>query len=158
MSRKEIPNNIFFTEVVRLLRSGESVTIPMRGVSMRPLLREGRDAVRLAAIEGECLRRGDVALFCCNGQYLLHRMTGRKGKRLHMHGDGLLGDGEYCNESDVMAKVTHIIRRTAGTPLSVNSIRWKLTSQAWLLLRYPTLRLINLWRHLSTSKSQSETR
>lgn len=38
-----IPNGLFFPEVVRLLKEGYSVTIPLKGYSMRPFLESGRD-------------------------------------------------------------------------------------------------------------------
>lgn len=45
--KKEVANDIFFAEVERLLARGESVTMLVRGDSMRPLLRDRIDRVTI---------------------------------------------------------------------------------------------------------------
>ena len=57
MKTRSIDNGIFFREVERLLDEGDSVTIRVRGNSMRPLLRNGRDRIILkkATEEDQCI-------------------------------------------------------------------------------------------------------
>ena len=57
------------------LEAGETVEFMPRGVSMLPLLRQGRDAVVLSPLP-ERLRKYDVVLYRRrNGQYVLHRIV-----------------------------------------------------------------------------------
>lgn len=130
----KIPNEIFFEVVIKTLRSGENVIIPMRGFSMLPYLKDGRDSVQLQPIDAQRLKRMDIVLFKLNNQYILHRFIGRKNGFLHMHGDGMLGKGEYCRSEDVYAKATVII--TDHSKLTyTTSFHFRLKSNIWLLLR-----------------------
>lgn len=58
MKTRSIDNGIFFREVERLLDEGDSVTIRVRGNSMRPLLRNGRDRIILKKATEEDLCKG----------------------------------------------------------------------------------------------------
>ena len=53
-------NKIFFAEVEELLAEGRQVTILVRGNSMRPLLRDGRDKVILRKANDEDIKIGAV--------------------------------------------------------------------------------------------------
>lgn len=136
----EIPNNIFFEEVFACLEQGESVTIPMRGKSMFPLIQEGRDTVRLEKRDPKQLNKGDLVLFQVNGTYILHRYIGKVNDFFHMRGDGLLNKGEFCREEDIKAIVTYIIRDNFHV-ISTHSIRWRFISILWLWIKPIGLRL-----------------
>lgn len=171
MSLKQIPNELFFEEIEQALKAGRKVTIPMRGVSMLPMLREGRDAVCLSAVEPEMLRKGDVVLFRYGGRHILHRIKSKKGNEFHMQGDGLLGNGERCTEDDVIAKVEHVVRRhgkdsASGTSsdndgtsrhISTSSFSWRLRSALWLTLRPLLLRLRHFLSRLSFSRTSQHS-
>ena len=58
-----IANALFFEQVERWLAEGGRAEIPLRGYSMRPLLRDGRDVVILEAYRGEAPKVGEVYLF-----------------------------------------------------------------------------------------------
>lgn len=77
-----LDNRIFFDEVARQLATGREVEIRMKGHSMRPLLRDGRDIAVLAPCRGEEVRYGDVLLFRSGGRYILHRVLRREGGTL----------------------------------------------------------------------------
>ena len=47
MKTLKIANDLLLPEVVRLLDEGHSVTLPLRGYSMRPFLEDGRDKALL---------------------------------------------------------------------------------------------------------------
>ena len=51
-----LDNRIFFDEVARQLATGREVEIRMKGHSMRPLLRDGRDVAVLAPCRGAEVR------------------------------------------------------------------------------------------------------
>ena len=66
-------------EIMPLVREklamGGTATIPVRGVSMRPMLKEGRDSVVLSPIQGN-LKKRDIALYQrADGSYILHRIA-----------------------------------------------------------------------------------
>lgn len=79
-----IPNEVVFPEVEAAIARGETATLPFKGRSMEPYLREG-DRIRLRPVGR--VRRGDVLLFRHQGQYLLHRCRARWGGRCLMRGD-----------------------------------------------------------------------
>ena len=85
-----LPNSIVFEEVTERLQRGEIVTILLRGISMQPLLRNGKDKVTLAPIGDHILQKGDVVLFHIDTPqpvYLLHRIIKIEGDRYTMQGD-----------------------------------------------------------------------
>ena len=56
------------------LENSQSVRFSPRGVSMLPMLRQGRDTVTLSPISGE-LKKYDIALYVrANGKHVLHRV------------------------------------------------------------------------------------
>lgn len=72
--------------ICECISSGKSVRIPIKGTSMLPLLREGRDSAVLSAC-GEP-SRGDVVLYRReNGDYVLHRIIAVNGDSYTMCGD-----------------------------------------------------------------------
>lgn len=143
----QLDNTVFFEEVRRQLAAGGEVTIRMRGHSMRPLLRDGRDAAVLAPCTGTGVRKGDVVLFRCGGRYILHRVVRRDGELLFLAGDGNYRIREQCPTTDVIGKLVRVIRPT-GRILVCHGKRWRWQSRAWLfmpaLLRRYALAL--LWR------------
>lgn len=133
METRNIDNGIFFREVERLLDEGDSVTIRVRGNSMRPLLRNGRDRIILRKAVAEDLRVGAVMLFRYRGMYCVHRVV-------RIEGDTVVfaGDGNYCTEeramrSDIMAVVWAVLR-PSDRIVECASIRWRLQSAVWLAL------------------------
>lgn len=107
---KQIPNDLFFEWVESEIAQGRSVQIRLKGVSMYPLLREGKDEVILAACPSEELRPMDVVLFRYHGVHVLHRIIRRDGEMLTMQGDGSFSARETCAVEDVIGRVTNVIR------------------------------------------------
>ncbi len=65
---------------------------PTRGVSMRPMLKEGRDTIVVRAKNGR-LQPLDVAIYKREGEYVLHRVL-----RVIEGGYVIRGDNCYSNE------------------------------------------------------------
>ena len=104
-----------------LSRTG-TVAFPVKGVSMRPLIKAGRDAVLVTAKNGR-LGRYDVGLFKRdNGDYVLHRV-------ITVQDDGYLfcGDSqtftEAVREDQVLGVMSGLTRKGRKTNLDGGAYR-----------------------------------
>lgn len=141
---KQIPNDLFFEWVESEIAQGRSVQIRLKGVSMYPLLREGKDEVILAACPAEELRPMDVVLFRYHGVHVLHRIIRRDGEMLTMQGDGSFSARETCAVEDVIGRVTNVIR-PSDKVIPTDSWKWRLPSRIWCssgIFRKPILRVL----------------
>jgi signal peptidase I len=91
-----------------VLASGGEFRIIIKGTSMLPLLRQGRDSV---VVKKEKPEKHDVVLYKRkNGAFVLHRIIGKREK-----GFILCGDNQFVKEygigpDDIIAVVSYIIR------------------------------------------------
>mgnify|MGYP002519024226 CR=1 FL=1 len=127
---KTIPNDTFFACVEAELAEGRPVRFRLKGNSMFPLLRNGKDVVILEKCQAESLKPMDVVLFRYRGGHVLHRILQRKGNNLLIQGDGSIVAMEQCTVDDVVGKVTSV-HRPSGKTVSVESWQWKLPSRLW---------------------------
>ena len=111
-------------------RSRYAVRFRLKGNSMYPLLRNGKDVVVLGKCPAESLQPMDVVLFRYRGKHVLHRIILRNGNDLLIQGDGSIVAKEQCTINDVVGKVTGICR-PSGKILSVESWKWTLPSRLW---------------------------
>ncbi|MEG1555063.1 MAG: S24/S26 family peptidase [Rikenellaceae bacterium] len=130
---KLLDNDKMLSEVVSLIDDGHSVTITVRGISMRPLLRDLKDKVILEAYNKEELRPMDVVLFRYNDKYLLHRIIKREGDDLLIKGDGNLFSSETAKVSDVKAIVKCVIRGSSKQ-VKCSSLGYKIVSGVWVMM------------------------
>lgn len=80
------------------------------GVSMLPLLRQGRDLMVIKKKGAEPLKKYDAVLFKRpNGQYILHRILKIKDGRYYIVGDNCT-KGEYVAEEQVLGVLTEVVR------------------------------------------------
>ncbi len=130
---RTIPNEHFFAWVEESLSVNRSVRFCVRGVSMFPLLRDGRDEVTVQRIAPERLKRGDILLFRYRGRHLLHRVVKRDGDRLLLRGDNTYGGEEHCRTEEVVGIVTCIHRRKSSGYMTVppRSWRWNAIARLW---------------------------
>ena len=124
-------NNIFFAEVEELLAEGKQVTILVRGNSMRPLLRDGRDKVVLRKANDEDIKKGAVMLFRYRGSHVMHRVTKIEGDVVVFEGDGNYKLQEVATRKDIVAIVEAIVR-PSGRRIECSSRRWRFLSFMWL--------------------------
>lgn len=129
---KTIPNDTFFACVEAELAEGRPVRFRLKGNSMYPLLRNGKDVVVLEKCPAESLQPMDVVLFRYRGKHVLHRILHREGERLLIQGDGSIVAKEECTVNDVVGKVVQICR-PSGKVLSVDSWQWTIPSRLWRL-------------------------
>ncbi|MCR4919867.1 MAG: S24/S26 family peptidase [Prevotella sp.] len=135
----EFPNHILIPELRRLLDEGHAtVTLPLRGRSMRPFLEDGRDKALLAlpeSLHGGCLQVGDAVLAeVMPRRYVLHRLIAIDGDALTLLGDGNLST-EHCRRQDVVAVALGFFRKGRQTADMVTGRKWRCYSWLWMRLR-----------------------
>ncbi|MBR3682634.1 MAG: S24/S26 family peptidase [Tidjanibacter sp.] len=136
MPTKQIANDLFFASAEEFLREGRSVELRVKGFSMRPFLRNGRDVVVLAPVEeGVALRKGMVVLFRYRGRHVLHRVRRVDGGSLVIEGDGNYRTIEHATTADVVAWVSEV--RLDGGPrgFAYGSCRWRGRSAVSLTIK-----------------------
>ncbi len=138
----EFQNRVFFAEVERQLSEGHAVTFTVKGHSMMPLLREGRDSVVVRAVKDGDIRIGQILFFRYRGMWVMHRLRSIVGDRLVFAGDGNCRLTESVFRSDVVATVV-AVRSKRGRVISCDSKRWRVVSWLWLSL-HPFIRRVIL--------------
>lgn len=153
MSRKdlqqkdiEIQNKYFIPEVIRLLDEGHTVTIRLRGFSMRPFLEDRRDKALLKRPDN--IKKDDVVLAEINeGQYVLHRVIKMDENFIQLRGDGNIRT-ELCRISDIKGCVVGFYRKGSNVLEQTDGIKWQLYSFIWNKL-FPARRyLLYIYRKL----------
>lgn len=129
----QVDNAEFLPHVKALINEGHSITLPLRGYSMRPFLKDGRDKALLAAPEN--ISVDDVVLAeVREGVYVLHRIVAISGKQITLLGDGNITP-EHCLAENICAKAIGFYRKGRTMPDSTNGMKWKLYSALWKRLR-----------------------
>lgn len=141
MITKQMPNEEFLPFVIAELEAveGKTVTLPLRGRSMRPFLEDGRDKALLIATKD--IKIGDAVLAeISKGHFVLHRVIAIDGERVTLRGDGNLGN-EYCRLSDVKATALGFYRKGRNKADSTSGRKWLIYSWVWMRL-YPIRRYL----------------
>jgi len=112
MAVKEIPNNLFFTNVKNIINSGNPVELKIKGTSMYPTLLNGKHKVVLVSYRREYLKVGIIALFVYKEKHILHRLVSIKENQLIFQGDNQPNIREYIEEKDIVGIVEYIISST----------------------------------------------
>ncbi|MGP1480670.1 MAG: S24/S26 family peptidase [Hoylesella enoeca] len=133
-------------EVIRLMDEGHTVTINLRGFSMRPFLENDRDKALLT--KAKEIHKGDVVLAeTAPKHYVLHRIINIDGDHITLRGDGNLLE-EHCRREDVKGFAIGFYRKGRKTIDKTNSFKWLLYSRLWTSL-YPIRRyLLAAYRHI----------
>lgn len=129
----KIPNELFFEHLETLLAEGREVELRVKGHSMRPLLRSGRDVVVLRPSDGQEVQPGDLALCRVEGRHILHRIVRIGTQEVTLAGDGNYRVTETCTRSDIRALAVRIVR-PSGRVVECNSRAWRRQSRCWLAL------------------------
>ena len=116
-----VSNDDFFSDVLSILEMEPA--IPVKGYSMLPFIRGGKDLVVL-----EPLRRepavDDIVLFYVGpkdtGRYVMHRIVGIDGDRVDIMGDGVPRNHEHVTKRCLLARAKTILRNGDGKVNSFN--------------------------------------
>lgn len=142
-----MPNDVLLSFVIEELKAGHTVTLPLRGRSMRPFLEDGRDKALLQLTDTP--KEGDAVLAeISEGHYVLHRIVKIDGLYVTLRGDGNLSE-EYCQLSDIRAKATGFYRKGRQVLDATDGRKWRIYSWWWTRL-FPMRRylLFILYPHI----------
>ena len=144
MRQKTFSNAQLLPEVVKMLNEGHTVTLPLKGYSMRPFLENGRDKALLIKVQH--LKKGDPVLAEVRlGHYVLHRIVAIHSNRVVLCGDGNLAN-EYCRQEDVRASVIGFYRKGRTTLDRIDGCKWRIYSMIWVNLRPFRRILLSVYR------------
>lgn len=125
------------------LSQGKSVRFFPRGVSMKPMLRQGRDCVVLAPLP-DTLRKYDLPLYRReDGKFILHRIVAVKGDHYVCCGDNQWELESPVYPQQLIAVVSAFTRD--GREISVDAFGYRLYCRLWCALK-PLLRLYKCGR------------
>lgn len=120
--------------ILPVLSKGYSIKIPLKGMSMYPLLVGGRDEAVISSIGVKKPGRGDIVLYVSeDGIHALHRVHHVKGRDYYMLGDSQTWIEGPIKEDAVLAIATAIIRK--GNKISCSNLFYRLIVEIWLLVR-----------------------
>lgn len=145
-----VHNDEFFAQVLDSLDKGLTATIPVKGYSMLPFIRGGKDLVVLEKATGK-IGRDDIVLFHYGGRYVMHRVLKEKDGKYDIQGDGVYRGHEYPDRSKILAKATTIIR-AGKTPVDPYSKKQLRLVHAWQRLGYLRRYILFIYRHLPWNK------
>ena len=135
----KMANSVLLPEIVRLLNEGHTVTLRLRGFSMRPFLEDGRDKALLTKAVSP--KVGDPVLAEIEPKhFVLHRIISIQGDNEVLRGDGNLGV-EHCKLGDVKGAVIGFYRKGRSKLDRTDGKKWRTYSWIWTRL-YPIRRYL----------------
>lgn len=128
----QFPNAILLPEIVKMLNEGHTVTLRLKGFSMRPFLEDGRDKALLTKPVNP--KVGDPVLAEVGPKhFVLHRIISIQGDDVVLRGDGNLGT-EQCKLKDVQGAVIGFYRKGRETLDRTDGLKWRIYSWFWTRL------------------------
>ena len=128
----QIANEVLIPEVIKMIHEGHTVTLPLRGYSMRPFLEDGRDKALLKFIAAVDV--GDAVLAeIAPRRYVLHRIVAFDGDEVILRGDGNLNT-ERCRITDIKATAIGFFRKGSDKADSTLGLKWRVYSWIWMRL------------------------
>ena len=127
-----IPEEVLMPLLRERLAAGQTVRyLPFRGISMLPMLRQGKDSVELAPLP-EKLKKYDLPLYQYpSGKYVMHRVVDVTDTHYICLGDNLTDRETICPEQ--MIAVVSAFRR-GEKRISVEDPRYRLFCRVWVAL------------------------
>ena len=137
--KKTFSNASLLPEIANILREGHTVTLLLRGYSMRPFLEDNRDKALLK--KTDCINVGDAVLAeILPHKFVLHRIVKIDNDAITLRGDGNLND-EHCHKSDILGKAIGFYRKGRNRIDRTDGMKWKVYSFIWTNL-YPIRRYL----------------
>lgn len=131
-TRIEKDNRVFIPEIIRILEEGHTVTIGLRGYSMRPFLEDRRDKALLR--KATKIEKDDVVLAeIAPKRFALHRVISIDGDNVTLRGDGNIAV-EHCKRSDIHGFAVGFYRKGSSRLESTSGRKWRIYSFIWTRL------------------------
>lgn len=146
MNELHFENAKLLPQVVVFLNEGHTVTLQLKGISMRPFLEDDRDKALLTKPVNPQV--GDPVLAeIAPGHFVLHRIVMIDGRNVTLRGDGNLFD-EHCTLDNICGAVIGFYRKGRKEIDLVSGRKWKVYSWIWTRL-FPVRRyLIGFYRRI----------
>ena len=139
IKEKKIANAVIIPEIIKLLEEGHTVTLRLRGFSMRPFLEDNRDKALLTKAENP--KVGDPVLAeIMPKKFVLHRIVAISGDNVTLRGDGNIAP-EYCRMADIKGAVIGFYRKGREKMDRTDGKKWKIYSYIWTRV-YPIRRYL----------------
>jgi hypothetical protein len=128
LNKRELPLEKMMPIITEHLNNGCDVVISPKGISMLPMLRQGKDTVTLSPVKNK-LKKYDIPLYKRDdGSYILHRIVAIE------NGYVMVGDNQFTYEKgikqeQIIAVVSAFTR--AGKTYSVNGFFYGLYCRFW---------------------------
>lgn len=142
----QFANDRLLPEIVKMLDDGHTVTLRLKGNSMRPFLEDGRDKALLTK-PGNVSVGDPVLALTAPGHYVLHRIISIKDGRVILRGDGNLNT-EACRLDDIKGAVIGFYRKGSKTLDRTDGLKWRVYSFFWTRLLPLRRYLLYVYRHL----------
>ena len=135
----QFANSVILPEIVKMMNEGHTVTLRLRGFSMRPFLEDNRDK---ALLTKTCdVKVGDAVLAeVSQKNYVLHRIIKIDGINITLRGDGNLRE-EHCKIENVQGTVLGFYRKGRPSLDKTNGAKWLIYSWIWCHI-YPIRRYL----------------
>ena len=119
-----------YEDLIReVLASGGEFRLYPHGISMLPLLRQGRDSVSLRQVDSP-IRKGDILFYQRpDGSFVLHRVRAVKPNGLTMIGDNQTLPERGVSPDWVIGRVTRIFRD--DKEVICDGLRYRLYRKLW---------------------------
>lgn len=124
---KVFNNSRFFENISSLLEDGKDVKILVKGDSMQPFIKGGRDYVTLQKSDtyniGDIVLANAIDFYNRKRVFILHRIVSISNGTITLMGDGNIKNYEYCKITDIKGKA--IILHKNGQKLPIpNATLW----------------------------------
>ncbi|GAB6975630.1 peptidase S41 [Prevotella falsenii] len=142
----QFENAVFLPEIVKILNEGHTVTLTLRGYSMRPFLENCRDKALL--VKPSTIAIGDPVLAEITPKhFVLHRIVAINGESVTLLGDGNLLT-EHCQKKDIVGAVIGFYRKGRTTLDRTDGRKWRCYSYVWTRLRPIRRYLLGIYRKI----------
>ncbi len=132
MIEKQFSNAKFMPEIIKLLNEGHTVTLTLRGYSMRPFLEDRRDKGLLVKAQNPAVGMPVLAEIE-DKKYVLHRIVKIQGDNVTLRGDGNLNT-EHCKLTDIKGEAIGFYRKGRTKIDSTKGMKWTVYSVLWTAL------------------------
>lgn len=134
MNQRNVSLDSMMPVIREALAAGKQVQFSPRGISMEPMLYQGRDSVTLSAIPKK-LRKYDLPLYQRdNGAYILHRIV-TVGNTYTCIGDNQFVLEKNIRQDQLIGIVTAFTRK--GKTYAVSHPGYRVYCRIWHYTRFP---------------------